>query len=61
MTREDKHALFAAAALNALLVVERAKPPGEQDEIKSIVKDAAWIADQMTEEAERITAERKAK
>jgi hypothetical protein len=56
MTREDKHALFAAAALNALLVIDRARPLGEQDEIKCIVIDAAWIADQMADEVERIAA-----
>ena len=52
MDRDDKHALFAAAALNALLVVDQAKPRNEQDPV-AVAVDAAWFADKLIREVEK--------
>jgi len=54
MTREDKHALFAAAALNALLADELAKV-GTSTVLdrKAIAIDASWLADELVREVEK--------
>ena len=52
MDRDDKHALFAAAALNALIPIELARSPEDQD-VPSIVVDAAWFADKLIREVEK--------
>ena len=51
MTREDKHALFAAVAFHVLLAIDQAKPHGEQNSA-TVVIDAAWLADQLIQEVE---------
>jgi len=53
MDRDDKHALFAAAALNALLVVELLKPFDARETNADIVSDAAWFADKLIREVEK--------
>lgn len=53
MTRDDKHALFAAAALNALIAADQAKPTKERPEPQSLAIDAAWFADQLIREVEK--------
>jgi len=53
MDRDDKHARFAAAALNAILVVELAKPFKVREKTPDIVADAAWFADQLIQEVEK--------
>ena len=52
MDRDEKHALFAAAALNALIPIELARSRDDQD-IPSIMVDAAWFADQLIQEVEK--------
>ena len=54
MDRDDKHALFAAAALNALILGEQSrKPQGYAPDNRSIAIDAAWFADQLIQEVEK--------
>ena len=52
MTRDDKHALFAAVAMYVLLVIDQAKPIEFQD-IEGVVVDSAWLADQLIQEVEK--------
>ena len=52
MNRDDKHALFAAAALNALIITELTKPHGEVSN-EAVVVDAAWFADKLIREVEK--------
>ncbi len=53
MTRDDKHALFAAAALHALIINNLRKPAEEQETLTTLVVDAAWFADGLTHEVEK--------
>ena len=53
MDRDAKHALFAAAALNAILVVEMAKDPEDRIPTKEIVGEADWYASQLIHEVEK--------
>jgi len=53
MDRDDKHALFAAAALNALLADDLAKPLEARLGGECLVIDAAWFADQLIREGEK--------
>ena len=51
MTRDDKHALFAAAALNALLADALAKAePDKAIDRKALAVDAGWFADALIKE-----------
>lgn len=52
MTRDDKHALFAAVALHTLLVIDQAKPVEHQDS-EAVVVDSAWFADKLIREVEK--------
>ncbi len=53
MTRDDKHALFAAAALHALIIDNLRKPLDERETLTNLVVDAAWYADGLTCEVEK--------
>ena len=53
MDRDDKHALFAAAALNALIAAELTKPVGQQVSAQCTVTDAAYFADLLIREVEK--------
>ena len=52
MTRDDKHALFAAVALHTLLSNDQAKPFDLQNP-EAVVVDAAWFADKLILEMEK--------
>jgi hypothetical protein len=52
MTREDKHALFAAVAMYVLLSADQAKPQSEQNS-EAVVVDAAYLADKLIREVEK--------
>lgn len=53
MDRDAKHALFAATALHAMIVVDQAKPTKEQTTAQSMVVDAAYFADLLIREVEK--------
>ena len=53
MTRDDKHALFAAAALQAMIAVTEAKPLSERDDPHGVASDAWYYADSMMNEMEK--------
>ena len=53
MDRDAKHALFAAAALNAILVVEMAKDPEARLETKEIIRESDWYATQLVWQGEK--------
>ena len=53
MTRDDKHALFAAAALQVLMADNLSKPLDERESLTNLVVDAAWAADALTGEVEK--------
>ena len=54
MDRDDKHALFAAAALNALLTdaLAKAEPDKAIDRL-AIAIDSLWFADKLIQEVEK--------
>ena len=53
MDRDDKHALFAAAALQVLLADNLRKPEDERQTLTNLVVDAAWFADGLIFEVEK--------
>ena len=53
MDRDDKHALFAAAALHALLLVDEGRDVRDKKPGHHLVKDAVCYADMMRVEIEK--------